>query len=761
MKKLLFAISFCALCASVSPLPGYAETPYGYDDNPTDISNPSIQEAVPAADSQAGAVRLREAGREAFKKKDYAAAVKYYRQAAEMGDAEAQFLLGNRYYNGQGVNTDRAKALYCYEHAARQGYAEAQVLLGQCYLYGDGLTKDERKGIHWLNQAVEHGSSFAKLVLGLCYINGTGVAADPKHGLSLVRSAAEQGDAIAQLCLGHFYCEGTGIGTNITEGKKWLQKACTNEGEKNKNNADFAKEILRALRDIEEHGSNFAKIALGLCYINGTGVAADPKHGFSLVQSAAEHGNASAQLGLGCLYCEGTGVEANITEGKKWLAMAATSQEENTKDTAANAKEILSELNNIEDALAEAEEIKCLQQDYLQEQKSEDKETISAIRKSIESTYNWIDSLRKSQQNTPTLIIAANNGDEQAAKYLKDMRQEIESFRNANKKQLNFFRSEATGEIRVPAEIYTNTKQYDNLKPYDAFTRAKQACGYGDPKSYALLESSARRGCNQAKICLAYSLLPAKHKLNKGNWDSFVFEGKELSEAERLQRYLKWMGSAADNGSLTACQELRQVYKEGTYAPKDSAKVFHYTKAAAQLKDPDAMFDLGTRYAAGIGCQKDRAAAVKWIKQAAHAGNADAQQWIDDRRGRYVENTQSYRINPYQAFQEALRKYPQAYSVTEFYHSSGRTSSDLCIGIVNGERDGYTDVVDTPDISHVPGRYVLIPGRCRWNRGDIVMFYGYSTNGTDGVKLIDDCTRTRTVRKWQGPKIGGWEDLLK
>ena len=100
-----------------------------------------------------------------------------------------------------------------------------------------------------------------------------------------------------------------------------------------------------------------------------------------------------------------------------------------------------------------------------------------------------------------------------------------------------------------------------------------------------------------------------------------LYYREEWSEKDRLERYIKWMSSAADNGSLAACKELCQIYKEGIYVPKDSAKVFRYTKAAAQLKDPDAMFDLGERYAKGVGCKKDRAAAVKWMKQAAHAGN--------------------------------------------------------------------------------------------------------------------------------------------
>ena len=116
MKKLLFALSLCALCASVSPLPAQAEPSFPNDYPEVKTAAPEARETVsPVPKGQTAdnvsasgggnteAVQLRENGREAFKKKDYAAAVKYYRQAADMGDAEAQFQLGVMYENGEGI----------------------------------------------------------------------------------------------------------------------------------------------------------------------------------------------------------------------------------------------------------------------------------------------------------------------------------------------------------------------------------------------------------------------------------------------------------------------------------------------------------------------------------------------------------------------------------------------------------------------------------------------------------------------------------
>jgi TPR repeat protein len=52
--------------------------------------------------------------------------VKWYRKAAEQGIFQAQFNLGNRYANGQGVLQDYAEVLNWYRKAADQGFADAQ-----------------------------------------------------------------------------------------------------------------------------------------------------------------------------------------------------------------------------------------------------------------------------------------------------------------------------------------------------------------------------------------------------------------------------------------------------------------------------------------------------------------------------------------------------------------------------------------------------------------------------------------------------------
>ena len=60
------------------------------------------------------------------------------RKAAEQGDIDAQYELGNCYYNGRGVSEDKAEAVKWYRKAAEQGHVNAQYQLGFLYEIGWG-----------------------------------------------------------------------------------------------------------------------------------------------------------------------------------------------------------------------------------------------------------------------------------------------------------------------------------------------------------------------------------------------------------------------------------------------------------------------------------------------------------------------------------------------------------------------------------------------------------------------------------------------
>ena len=103
--------------------------------------------------------------------KDDAEAVKWYRQAAEQGDADAQFVLGVKYDSGQGVPKDDAESVKWHRKAAEQSDADAQVALGIAYFTGRGVTKDIVLTYMWSSLAAaqgnKHGKQFRDIAAGL------------------------------------------------------------------------------------------------------------------------------------------------------------------------------------------------------------------------------------------------------------------------------------------------------------------------------------------------------------------------------------------------------------------------------------------------------------------------------------------------------------------------------------------------------------------------------------------------------------------
>ncbi len=92
---------------------------------------------------------------------DDAEAVKWYRKAAEQGDAYAQYNLGFMYDNGEGVPRDYAEAARWYRKAANQGEADARFNLGVMYSEGQGVPQDYAQAHMWFSLAGAQGDKQA------------------------------------------------------------------------------------------------------------------------------------------------------------------------------------------------------------------------------------------------------------------------------------------------------------------------------------------------------------------------------------------------------------------------------------------------------------------------------------------------------------------------------------------------------------------------------------------------------------------------
>lgn len=218
---------------------------------------------------------------------------------AKSGNAEAQYLLAERYGKGDGVAMDRHLAFQWYGAAAAQGLAQAEHALAKYYNGQVGDKLDPQQALALTTKAAEHGHAPAQVELGFLYFNGSGAA--PRHlprSFQWFEKAASNGAVAAQCMLGDFYKQGLG---NVKQ--------------------DYAKALqwyrLTAVK--EDKCASKSQFELHRLYASGKGVPRDPAVATRWLKKAAEAGNPAAQHALGRAYQAGNGVRPDPDLAKLWL----------------------------------------------------------------------------------------------------------------------------------------------------------------------------------------------------------------------------------------------------------------------------------------------------------------------------------------------------------------------------------------------------------------------------------------------------------
>ncbi len=89
----------------------------------------------------------------AFDRANYETALRVWLEAAEAGDPQAQYYVGEIHQRGLGTEPDYVKAAEWYRKAADQGNAQAQTSLGFLYEKGLGVSLDPRQALEWYRKA--------------------------------------------------------------------------------------------------------------------------------------------------------------------------------------------------------------------------------------------------------------------------------------------------------------------------------------------------------------------------------------------------------------------------------------------------------------------------------------------------------------------------------------------------------------------------------------------------------------------------------
>jgi len=127
------------------------------------------------------------------------------RAAAERGDAEAEYRLGEGYAGGDGVQKDETEAFGWFLKAAGQGHREAQFRLGEMCHFGEGCGRDDAAAVSWWRKAAEQGHAGAECRLGDACRYGDGTEQDDAEAERWYRLAARHGSSEAQTVLSDAY----------------------------------------------------------------------------------------------------------------------------------------------------------------------------------------------------------------------------------------------------------------------------------------------------------------------------------------------------------------------------------------------------------------------------------------------------------------------------------------------------------------------------------------------------------------------------
>ena len=233
-----------------------------------------------------------------YRLNEFDIAVDFARKAADKGNASAQYMLGQCYYYGEGVDEDDLKAVEWFEKASELGNSGAKVMLGQCYYNADGVDKDYDIAFRLFEEAANRGNDVAMYMLGECYYYGNGVDEDVSKAIECYKRSAEQGYPSAQYALGRAYYDGDGVEENDALAVEWFNKA-------------------------SEQGYARAHYMLGKCYYYGDGVERDYEKAAKLFAEGAESGNAPALFMLGNCYYNGEGVKKNYLKAFELFSESA------------------------------------------------------------------------------------------------------------------------------------------------------------------------------------------------------------------------------------------------------------------------------------------------------------------------------------------------------------------------------------------------------------------------------------------------------
>jgi TPR repeat protein len=259
---------------------------------------------------------------------DPSIAVRWYRQAAERGEANAQYKLGQCYLEGLGIELDPGHAMLWLQRAASQSHIEACYEASVLLLEGDRLPRAPEQAVEWLKRAAELNHAPSQFRLSGCYADGIGISQDYGKACGWCQRSAKNGFPEAQWVFGNICWAINDPGYSREEAERWYRNAADQDHPKAQESlgdiywakGDYTK-AAHWFDAAANHGLTGARYSLGLCYLEGKGVDVNVPRALEHIGMAAEQGFALAQYRLGIEYLESA--IPDYGQSLQWLQRAA------------------------------------------------------------------------------------------------------------------------------------------------------------------------------------------------------------------------------------------------------------------------------------------------------------------------------------------------------------------------------------------------------------------------------------------------------
>jgi len=220
----------------------------------------------------------------------------FYRLEKDSHDDKLQYRLGQMLYTGTGTEKDVQVAVSYLEKSAQLGNVNAQYLLGKVCLE-TGIV-NPAQAVAWMTKAAEAGNAGAQYALGKLYRDGTHVEKDIQKAITMFTAAAEKKNEYAAYQLGRLYLSDESISKNVPEAVKWLTLS-------------------------SDLGNAYAKYTLAKLYLSGDGVPKNAGEAIRLFTLSAEKKNEFAAYQLGKFYLLGEDVSKDVDTAIRWLTASA------------------------------------------------------------------------------------------------------------------------------------------------------------------------------------------------------------------------------------------------------------------------------------------------------------------------------------------------------------------------------------------------------------------------------------------------------